>query len=150
MGGAVSTVIDNLMDDKAKHKIVKPATGEPQGSNNVREKGGTLTAFTPEFDRAKQKTNYSDAEILGHELKHGYNKQNNIDNSDLTVHTGQRTHTGTEIGAVGEEVDAVNFQNVIRQNESPWLLPRTTYGIDISSKLAIPSLIVPFKDKVGY
>jgi hypothetical protein len=149
-GGAVSAVVNELIDDKAKHSIVKPLEGQKKGSNNVRDGNGTKTTFTPEFDRAKQNTNFSDAEILGHELKHGYNKKNYVDNSNLDVNTGQKTHRGTEIGAPGEEVDAVNFQNVVRQDESPWLLPRTTYGVDVSEKLGVPVVKVPFKTKVGY
>ena len=149
-GDVVSTVIDDLMDSKLKHKIVKPTSAMPSGSNNKRDKDGTRTIFTPEFDRATQKTNFSDAEILGHELKHGYNKVHGIDNANMDVNTGQKTHTGTDVGAPGEEVDAVNFQNVVRQRESPWLLPRTTYGVDISSKLSTPTLVVPYKSVIGY
>jgi hypothetical protein len=61
------------------------------------------------------------------------------------------SHRGGEYIARGEEVDAVNLQNLIRQGERPWLFPRSEYGVpDISSKLATPTVQVPFIDKIGY
>ena len=61
------------------------------------------------------------------------------------------SHKGGEFTAYGEEVDAVNLQNSIRQVERPWLFPRSEYGVtDISSKLATPIVQVPFIDKIDY
>ena len=163
-GGAAAAGIENLIRSEAHHKITnssKTIIGK-DGSQNARDiedrvngsKGGTLTVLNPAKDLETHKAkgvNYSATEILGHEMKHGYNIQNNLvsSNSRLTVVSG-RKHTGEEVGANGEEVDAVNYQNLIRQYERPWLLPRSEYGVDISSKLATPKIIVPFIDKIGY
>ena len=163
-GGAAAAGIENLIRSEAHHKITnfsKTNIGK-NGSENGRDiedrdngrKGGTLTVLNPAKDLERQTAkgvNYSATEILGHEMKHGYNIQNNLvkSNSRLTVVSG-RTHTGGEVGANGEEVDAVNYQNLIRQNERPWMLPRSEYGVDISSKLATPKIVVPFIDKIGY
>ena len=147
MGGEVKEVVDDLLKSGDTHTIAMnnglPSKDDPtgaKGSYTVRDGGqssNTFTRFVPKKDKANGLT-FSETEILGHEMKHAFNIKNKKDNSKLTViDDNQKTSNGTPKKVTGEEVDATNFQNVIRDNEGK--LPQTTYqGVDISSKLVNP------------
>jgi hypothetical protein len=88
--------------------------------NDKTDEGGTFTKFVPDIDKKKSGSeDFSDEEILGHELKHGWNKKNNLNQSNQKqMSADNKTNC--------EEVDAVNFQNIIREKEGK--TARTKYG----------------------
>ena len=91
--------------------------------------GGSLTKFVPHLDRANKEKNknWTNQEILGHELKHAFNRKYGIQDFKNT----------TKTGVPYEEVDAVNFQNVIRDKQGHET--RKEYGgEDIKNDIAVP------------
>ncbi|OFY86708.1 MAG: hypothetical protein A3F72_09625 [Bacteroidetes bacterium RIFCSPLOWO2_12_FULL_35_15] len=99
----------------------KPATGTKNDALNGGEKG-SITTFVPDIDRAKFGNDLgSDEEILGHDLKHAFNRKHSLNgrgDKKLTYANWKR----------GEEIDAVNFQNVIRKAQHFFKTLRTSYG----------------------
>ena len=161
-GGVVSEVVNDLIYSEGDHKITNRSKKvESPISMNIRDiedtnnkdRGGSLTLYDPVKDKSAG-IKVTTQEVLGHELKHAYNKQHNIDNSGLDVPfnfvNGFVRMEQRKIR--GEEVNAVSFQNVIRQKHTPWLLPERTYQtVNISSKLVVPTLVpqsVPLKNNI--
>ena len=80
LGGDIKSVIEHIEGDKDKvgtHDI-KQSIGGPKGSANERTGvKSSETQFQPKYDREKPNSKYPNAtneQILGHELKHAYNK----------------------------------------------------------------------------
>ena len=145
-------VFNDLIRGSEKHTIANYdiSDGTPQeqiGSfniasrNQVTNKKGSWTKFDPDADRAKRVENsdWSDEDILGHEMKHGFNRKYGIQNFNLTE--------DTKDGVPLEEIDAVNFQNVIRHSLN--LPERTKYaGIDIFKYIVITlNYVLPYTTK---
>ena len=125
MDAKTAKVVDKLVEDKNIHAITnidenrKDAKGEEiKGSYTTPTSGkNSFTKFNHAEDKANDPTTTPE-EVLGHELKHAYN-----------IVTGKRDNNlskSTESGINMEEVDATNFQNVIRDSQGN--LPKTTYG----------------------
>ncbi len=130
----VKDVISDLITTPAIHGVQNfdahrdGTPSETKYSQNYRRRGGgSTTKFMPDNDRARwngRNKDFSDEEILGHELKHGYNKEHKMTNFARSNHSKVSY----------EEIDATSFQNAIRiaDNRSA----RTSYGRkDISKDL---------------
>ena len=127
-------VIGDLTKSGSKHYIsnidTKPETNKTKGSYTRPAQGADGDSFTKlDLDTDKAISNdRSDEEIVGHEMKHGYNIKHGKRESQMN----QNTDTGVNL----EEVDGVNFQNIIRQKDGKPLL--TTYGGRDISKYLLP------------
>ena len=131
----VNQVITDLENDDQTNIIAnsdynmgdrEDRVGRVDGSYNrgVKNEDGvrTLTKFLPDRDRLKETgKDFTNEEILGHELKHGWNKLKKYND------VNQRTQIKSQNGKTNcEEVDAVNFQNIISWKQKGCI--RTEYG----------------------
>jgi RHS repeat-associated protein len=135
-GEGPNGVISDLVGGQETHlvsnvDIVKDGTkNEENASYNIRSRfkdnpKGSFTKFVPDVDRIRLNENYSDADILSHEFKHAYNRKNGL--QDLG-------NSGQNSGVRNEEIDAINFQNIIRDKEGK--SPRIIFGgVDVSKDL---------------
>lgn len=88
---------------------------------------GWIAKFVPDVDRARlNDPTLTNEEILGHELKYAYNRKHNMQGKGYT--DNRVPH---------EEIDAVNFQNIIRKKQG--LKPRTTFAKKDISKFLVPT-----------
>jgi RHS repeat-associated protein len=140
MGEVVSGVVGDLEASKNTHVITNndkkgledvPAFSE-NANYNVKDGKGSHTKFTdpPTADN-------SDEEVVGHELKHAWNAENNINNS------GTASNGKVEC----EEVDATNFANIIRDKE--YKEPKKNHGSNqpIPQNELIPANKYKLQDK---
>jgi len=126
MDERVGEVVGDLEASKNTHIISNKDTKSNekhekynQKANYNRQDGeGTYTKADLEN---KPKGNHSDEDIVGHELKHGWNKEIGISNAQKSEISGNGKTTC-------EEVDVMNFENIIRDKE--YKLPRTSHGKD--------------------
>ncbi len=124
-----NTLVTDLETSTQNHVIsnvdaqLDKANSNPNSSRtrkNTDEGGGSVVRYMPEQDRTREDTkDFSNEEILGHELKHSWN-------IDKKKHSENLSKKSTNGKTSMEEVDAVNFQNVIRDKQGK--APRTTYG----------------------
>ena len=123
----VTNVINDLITGPEKHtisnfhyKLDSRGLGKSE-SYNVKSSddtnvGGSFTKFVPDTDRKRLNSpSMSDEEILGHELKHAYNRKH-----------GLRGRGAAAKGLPNEEVDGLNFQNIIRGLQGR--APKMTFG----------------------
>lgn len=137
MDDRVNTVITDLEKDNAAHVIanmdentdLKGVKREDNFSYNRAGYGkGTFTRFDPKgsMEEGKQDVAKSTREdVLGHELKHAWNKIK-IAPSGLTIQEQNNNQFSVPGLLRGEEIDATNFQNIIREIQGNTL--RTTYN----------------------
>ncbi len=148
MDDKTNKVIEDLVDGNENHAIqnydpVRDGTKtESSESYNVKSRDsenpkGSLTKFVPDKDRKRLKNKtLSNEEILGHELKHAYNRKNGLYDLGMVESDGKRVPK--------EEIDGINFQNIVRDRQGQ--MPRTKFaGIDISKFLIKPSDYNNFK-----
>jgi RHS repeat-associated protein len=113
-------------EENASYNIASRFEGNPKGS---------FTKFVPDADRIRLNENYSGADILSHEFKHAYNRKNGL--LDLG-------NSGQNSGVRNEEIDAINFQNIIRDKEGKD--PRIIFGgVDVSKDLTPVTLYKNYK-----
>lgn len=146
MGGGVAMVVNDLVKGDEKHTIANfdnkldGTKDERKESYNIQSrerdnKKGSLTKFVPDVDRKRGLADHSNEEILGHEMKHAYNRK-----YDLVPPMNHKTDNGIPL----EEVDGVNFQSVVRDKQGR--PPKTTFaGRDISKYLIPPGLYNNYK-----
>jgi hypothetical protein len=124
-----TAVISNV--DKQMGADGKPIAGSysrPDGSS------GSFTKYAPNEDKLAQKK-FTVEEVLGHELKHDYNmKKGNWSESNKTRTAPDAQNRTNKM----EEVDATNYQNVVRAAQGSPLL-NTYQGVDISPYIVPPS-----------
>ena len=134
----IKEVIDDLAKPGEEHSIAnfddkRDGTSlEVKGSyNRVGLLGGSHTKFVPWLDNKS----WGGGVALAHELKHGYNrKHGKQDGSFVEPNNPDPRSQFTTF----EEVDAVNFQNILHWHQG---LPlRTTYGIIDILKYLIPAV----------
>ncbi len=125
----VKQVVGDLDVSSKRHEITNvdpnPPTKAPaNGAYNRRdleegkETGGSVTKI--DFDKDNKTADASDEEKLAHELKHGWNKDNGINHAQDKPSGNGKTSL--------EEVDAVNFGNIVREKEGK--AARDEYGGD--------------------
>ncbi len=123
----VNSVVDDLVTGSEKHSInnfdflMDGTEYQRDESYNVRSREsdnpkGSLTKFVPDMDKAgANDETLTNEEILGHELKHAYNRKHGLTGKGYTPNR-----------VPNEEIDGINFQNVIREKQGKG--PRTKFA----------------------
>jgi RHS repeat-associated protein len=120
----VNAVIDKLADKNSGQHVISNVNDKAVGKDgtpfyNKETKTGSITKFDVYSDSKVLGGKNSAEDILGHELKHAYNKE-------IGIGKEQKAETSSNGVTNMEEVDAVNFENIIRKSEGKE--PRTEYG----------------------
>jgi hypothetical protein len=123
MDTRTNKVVSDLEGADSKHII---SNGDPAKKhlknithyNRVDKKEDTYTKFDVYSDKQPE-GDFSKEDILGHELKHAWNKLKGIFRQ-------QRSQMSANGVTNCEEVDAVNFESIIRDKE--YKVPRTDHG----------------------
>lgn len=134
-GTPIPHIVTNLIPVKEwmkgdKHMDIFKDRG--QGSRYIPSEnipGGGMIKFVPEYDVSRPNSGIKDnspEEIIGHEFKHDWN--DNIKGTQ-DENLAERSGTAENPGPNCEEVDAVNFQNIIRAAMGKPL--RTKHGSEI-------------------
>ena len=113
------------------------AVGSSKGRGKAGDNlDGSLTKFVPDIDRKRlNDPTLSNEEILGHEFKHAYNRKYNIRGIGITDNSIPL-----------EEIDGLNFQNIIREKQGR--TPKTTFARkDVSQYLTPTSKYKNYKQR---
>lgn len=120
----IKKVFDTVsnVNDIYEHKITKKgkinhATSDDSGGSIIYLNFGLVDNYKSSVDF--RDVGLTDYELLGHELKHSYNME------FYKTKTGNDPKSGIEI----EEIETVNFENLIRKEEG--MPKRTKYGSNI-------------------
>ena len=113
----VSDVNDDYEHQITKNGVINHAKSVDSGESNIFLNFRLVDNYKSSVDF--RDVGLTDYELLGHELKHSYNKE------FYKTKKGKDPQSGIKM----EEIETVNFENLIRKEEG--MPKRTKYGNDI-------------------